>query len=409
MLNKDNLRELAYVVRVDAIEPITGSDNCEAAVVGGWKIMVRKGTFKAGDLGIYFEIDSKLDETNEAFSFMEKKHYSVKTQKYTFGGAGCFFSQGLLMKPGDLQFAEGPNYLLKENKYYEVDKETRFLTKELKVTYYIPEDNHRKSGKVDPEAKYKAMAARHPKVFTKPFVKWLYKHKLGKMILFVFFGKKTKSTSFPKHFAYIKPTDEERVENMPWVLEDKRHLIATEKLDGTSTTFILERKRKKFEFYVLSRHVRQLKEDQECFHDYNIYWAMAKKYDVEEHLKDYLLTHPELDYICIQGESVGKVQGNPLKLEEDDFYAFNFIRSDSGRISSIYGKELLEKWGMKWVPILDTEWVNPDTMEEMKELATGPSALNPRVLREGLVYRDPLNNVYSFKNVSREFLANKKE
>lgn len=38
-------RELAYVVNIDAIEPIVGSDNCEAAVVGGWKIMVRKDTF----------------------------------------------------------------------------------------------------------------------------------------------------------------------------------------------------------------------------------------------------------------------------------------------------------------------------------------------------------------------------
>ena len=54
MLNKNGERELAYVVKIDNIEPITGSDNCEAAVVGGWKIMTRKGTFKAGDLAIYF-------------------------------------------------------------------------------------------------------------------------------------------------------------------------------------------------------------------------------------------------------------------------------------------------------------------------------------------------------------------
>ena len=36
MLNpKTNERELCYVVQIDAIEPIIGSDNCEAAVVGG--------------------------------------------------------------------------------------------------------------------------------------------------------------------------------------------------------------------------------------------------------------------------------------------------------------------------------------------------------------------------------------
>ena len=61
MLNpKTNERELCYVVQIDAIEPIIGSDNCEAAVVGGWRIMTRKGIFKPGDLAIYFEIDSKV-------------------------------------------------------------------------------------------------------------------------------------------------------------------------------------------------------------------------------------------------------------------------------------------------------------------------------------------------------------
>ena len=62
MLNKDGVRELCYIVSIDTIEPITGSDNCEAAVVGGWKIMTRKNTFKVGDLAVYFEIDSKVPE-----------------------------------------------------------------------------------------------------------------------------------------------------------------------------------------------------------------------------------------------------------------------------------------------------------------------------------------------------------
>ena len=69
MLNKDGKRELCYTVKIDNIEPIVGSDNCEAAVVGGWKIMVRKNTFKPGDIAVYFEIDSKVPETKE-FEFL---------------------------------------------------------------------------------------------------------------------------------------------------------------------------------------------------------------------------------------------------------------------------------------------------------------------------------------------------
>lgn len=100
MLNKQGIRELAYVVRIDGIEPITGSDNCEAAIVGGWKIMVRKNTFKPGDLAIYFEIDSQVP-ASDTFAFLAAKHYKVKSQRYTFGGKGNFISQGLLMHPTD--------------------------------------------------------------------------------------------------------------------------------------------------------------------------------------------------------------------------------------------------------------------------------------------------------------------
>lgn len=35
MLNKDNVRELCYLVRVDDIKPIEGRDRVECAVVGG--------------------------------------------------------------------------------------------------------------------------------------------------------------------------------------------------------------------------------------------------------------------------------------------------------------------------------------------------------------------------------------
>ena len=62
MLNKDNVRELAYIVKVDAIEPIEVKDRVEAAVIGGWRTMVRKGLLKPGDLGIYIEIDSQTPE-----------------------------------------------------------------------------------------------------------------------------------------------------------------------------------------------------------------------------------------------------------------------------------------------------------------------------------------------------------
>lgn len=52
---------------------------------------------------------------------------------------------------------------------------------------------------------------------------------------------------------------------------------------------------------------------------------------------------------------------------------------------------------------LDTNFMMPTDMEEFKQMATAPSVVNPDVMREGIVLRDPTND-FSFKNVSREYL-----
>ena len=396
MLNSKNERELAYVVKINSIEPIVGSDNCEAAIVGGWRVMVRKGQFEPGDLAVYFEIDSKLPENDERFAFMARKNYKVKTQRYTFGGKGLMISQGLLMSAEDL----GWN---KEDMTEFGDE--RFVTKELGVTYAVAEDNVRKSSG-DPNQKYKAMGARHIKLAKTRWWRWLMKREWGRKLLFKFFGKKKDNPrGWPNHFPYIHKTDEERCENMPWILQNKEPWIVTEKLDGTSCTYILERLkgRNKYEFYVLSRNVRQKDETQACYHDHNIYWDLAFKYDIENKLRKFLDENPACTYVCVQGEGVGSVQGNPLKLKEDDLYLFNFIDSINGRWPSNLGKVIAEEMGMKWVPILNENFILPDDMETFKQMATAPSAVNPAVMREGIVLRHAGDDM-SFKNVSREYL-----
>ena len=381
-------RALAYVVTIDEIRPIEGYDRVEYARTNGWWVIINKAdNLHVGDKCVYFEVDSKVNPLDERFAFLEKRDYRIKTIKM------CkVYSQGLL-----IPLANFP-----ELGDLEVNTD---VTDALKVIYYVPADNERKANAPDPNAKYISMAGRHPKLAKKKWFHWLMKRQWGKKLLFVFFGKKKDTPKgWPTHFPFIHKTDEERCENLPQMLGYDKPLIVTEKLDGTSTTFILERKgKKKFEFYVLSRNVRQKDEKQSCYHDHNIYWDMAFKYDVENKLREYLEMFPDLKYVCIQGESVGSVQGNPLKLAEDDFYAFNFIDSTSGRYNSIAGRGVIEKMGMKWVPILDTNFMMPNDMEEFKQMATAKSTVNPAVMREGIVLRDPTTD-FSFKNVSREYL-----
>ena len=128
-----------------------------------------------------------------------------------------------------------------------------------------------------------------------------------------------------------------------------------------------------------------------------------------EHLTEYLKQHPKMKFACIQGESYGEGwQGNPLKMKGTNFAAFNFKDSENGRWGSVEGSELLKGWGIPWVPIISTEYILPDTVDELITAATGPASYNPEVLREGWVIRKP-DGTLSFKAVSTEYLLKKGE
>ena len=400
MLNKDNIRELAYVVTINDILPIEGADRVEQAVVGGWHIMTRKGQFKPGDPAIYFEIDSKVPET-EPFKFLEPKHYKVKTQKYF---KGTVISQGLLMSAEDFGWTiEKHNYGYSIHEpngaEHNAENESRFLTEKLGVKYAVDEDNVRKAASAD---KYKKMAQRHGKLFSHQPFRWLMKRTWGKKLLFIFFGKKKDKRGWP---VWVQKTDEERVQNMPWILEDKNEWIATEKIDGTSTTFTIKRGKglKKNDFYVCSRNVVFDKPDKTCYYDTNVYTEMAEKYEVEKVLTTLLSIFPKAEWITIQGETYGAgIQKRDYSMKHHDFMAFNLIMSHTGRWNTKDMKNLLDKYFIPSVPIVDDNFILPDTVDELLNYATGKSVVDGG-MREGIVFRSQ-DGIKSFKAVSNEFL-----
>jgi RNA ligase (TIGR02306 family) len=58
------------------IIPIEGADLIELAIVDGWQCVVKKGEFKVGDTGVYFEVDSFLPIKPE-YEFLRKGGYKV--------------------------------------------------------------------------------------------------------------------------------------------------------------------------------------------------------------------------------------------------------------------------------------------------------------------------------------------
>ena len=416
MLNKAGERELAYVVLIDGIEPIPGYDRVETAIVGGWHIIVQKDQFKIGDPAIYFEIDSRVPKDKECFAFLEKRNYKIKTLKM----CGTI-SQGLLMHASDFGWDiifDGTKtpYIYDGKKAHYADDESRFLTKILGVTYADDEDNKRKAPSVD---KYKKMSQRHPNIFKKPWARWLMKRSWGRKLMFMFFGKKKdKKGGWP---SWVAKTDEERIQNMPWLFPScPTAWIATEKIDGTSTTFTMKNDRKK-EMLVCSRNVvynRPEKEELNYYKDSdgNVYLEMAEKYHMSDVLKQMIAelevehrydgSREKVEYITVQGETYG---GNIQKRNygaEHRLAVFNIIYKYAGaapvRMNPIDGKAFAEKFGLTYVPVVQTNVILPETCDAVVAMAHGTSAVDGS-LREGLVFRS-YDGAQSFKAVDPEFL-----
>ena len=95
-------RKLASIRIIDSVEPIEGADKIEIAVVGGWRVVVKRNEFKVGDLAVYIEIDAFLQEGNPAWQFLVdkssrnfdgKRGHVLRTLKFKNQ-----YSQGLLLK-----------------------------------------------------------------------------------------------------------------------------------------------------------------------------------------------------------------------------------------------------------------------------------------------------------------------
>ena len=390
MLNSKNIRELAYVAEIKSIDPIVGSDNCESASIDGWHVMVRKNTFKVGDKCVYFEIDSKLDTNEPMFAFLEKCKGKIRTQKYTFGGKGNFISQGLIMRLEEC----GLDY----DKYKVGD----FLTETLNVKYAEDEDNKRKS---NDRPQYKAS---FNKIKKNIIIKYFMRFGWFRKLIFAIFGVHKKKKNYP---WFVVKSDEERCQNEPQsVFDDKSQTYEiTEKIDGTSSTYAIERLHGKYQVYICSRNVvvfdgTKVKEGGYYKDIENPYMASDKQYNILISLTDYMNKNKDIKWCYLQGETFGKnIQKRDYGLKETDFRAFTFVDSTRPRYTYSEMKEILDSYNIPTVPILQTKFTLPDTCDDLLVIASGKSEIDGG-MREGIVLRSEQNPQFSFKAVDNEFL-----
>jgi RNA ligase (TIGR02306 family) len=200
--------------------------------------------------------------------------------------------------------------------------------------------------------------------------------------------------------SFVPKTDETRVQVLEEVLA--RHygtvFYASEKLDGTSMTCYL----RDGEFGVCSRQI-DLQESAE-----NLYWRMARRYGIEEKLRRLG------GNVAVQGELVGEgIQKNRLGLKGVQFFAFSLFDIDRyAFLDHAPFLAALRDLDLPAVPVVTAEFVLTETtgVPEIIAYATGRSAFNEQVWREGLVFRplvetnDPELGRLSFKAINPEYL-----
>lgn len=375
------MRKLAHVEKIEWKRPIEGADKIELVGVLGWQCIAKKDEFQVGDACVYIEIDSIVDKDNPNFEFLEKKNYKIKTVKMK-----STLSQGIVF----------PTSILSSKKAYAIGDD---VTDELKIKKIEDELPAQK-----PDNKLTILKQRYKKLRKNKIFKLLMK--LGwfrKAIFTLLVPNKKKQRNFP---CWITKTDETRLQNMPWIIEQYKDktFVETEKLDGTSSSFGLKKIRKnKYDFAVCSRNVRQVDINQKCYYEDmdNVYWEMAIKYNIKDALGKILKKYNAKE-VVLQGETIGEgIQKNSYGLKGHDIYFFN-LRIDGVLVDSSKATNIVHEYGLKWVPILSNNFKMLPTVEEMIKSADGKSTLSD-TLREGKVFRDH-DNTISFKCISNEYL-----
>lgn len=214
------MRKLVSIQKIDDIQPIEDADKIVCASVLGWKVVIKKDSFKVGDKCVYFEVDSYLP-IEDRYEFLRgssfRKHevlgdgFRIKTQKLRGQ-----ISQGLVLPLKDCELDES----------LEVGTD---VTEKLGVR------------------------------------KWISIETISD------FGTMIQGMPFS-----ISPTDETRVQTIPKIIDEFKGLeyYITTKVDGTSITVAMQNGK----FKVCS-HENEIKNDGKSF-----VWRMMDDLKIKEKL-----------------------------------------------------------------------------------------------------------------------------
>lgn len=376
---KETFRKLATVRKIDEVLPIEGADKIEAVRIDGWMCVVSKGEFKAGDLCVYFEIDSFLPvgESYPHFEFLRPR--AIKWN----GKEGCRIKTIRLRG----QISQG-------------------IAMPLSKFELLPLITLISGGGYNPSEGDDLTSALQIEKWEKPIPAQL--------------GGQVKG-GLP---AGIPKTDQERVQNMGRTLSrlrdkdeeaerfnmnrmhfeqamDRLKFEVTIKLDGSSMTAYLLKDRT---FGVCSRNFDLVRCEGNAFWDYAIRENLEAR--MNEMADDF---GTAFEGFALQGELIGPgIQGNKEKLTQTEFYVYD-IYSLGGPVGVGYyrptdRRRLCFTYNFNHVPLAGIIYLSElPNLDAFKAWSKGES-LTPGVQREGVVFKATEDGSIHFKCINDEWL-----
>jgi RNA ligase (TIGR02306 family) len=338
-------RHLVTIQRILALNPIPNADKIEQATILGWSLVVPKGDFKVGDLCVYCEVDSILPDKPE-FEFLRTRRFRIKTIRLK-----GVISQGIAF----------PLSILKDSCLIVPQvTEGQDVTDLLGVTKFeIP----------IPVCMSGIMKGNFP--------------------------------------GFIPKTDEERIQNIPWILDvyhNQGPFNYTEKLDGTSATYYI----KDGIFGVCSRNIDLARPEPDVSAKdkiLNVFWKVANELHLEDNMKRLG------DNFAIQGEIIGPgIRQNRYGLNEHRIYIYNVFDIATGKYADVHAIDIIKALGLVSVPLVSITKTLPPDIETLVKFATIQSIIAPSILIEGMVIRPKYNindariGRLSFKVLNPEYL-----
>lgn len=337
-------RKMASIRAIDSIQPIEGADAIECAVVGGWKVVVKKGEFAAGEMAVYCEIDSWIP--TELAPFLSKgkeprEFEGIKGERLRTVKLRGQLSQGLLLNlDAVLSFT---------NSFVEDDDVSEVLN----------------------------------------IVKW--ERPMNAQLAGMARG------NFP---SLIPKTDQERVQNLKKEIAGAavmRQLFeVTEKLEGSSMTcYLIDGV-----FGVCSRNL-DLKEESGT-----TFWEVARRDGIEEKMRDtgpdaQFAIQGELIGPGIQG-NIYKLSKPEFYVFDVYNVAAGTYLKPAERVA------LVQRMGLNHVPVINPAWPATSSIEGLLEAAEGQTVLlTSNTEREGIVFKE-VGGGMTFKAISNKYLLGEK-